>query len=143
MMIRIIAFALNAQEQLVFTKGLSDTDEPDIWVKDLTGAINLWIDIGQPDERRILKACGRSDQVAVYCYAGNTSKLWWDSIKNKLERARNLSIVAIPEEQSKALIALVERSMIIHINIQDGEMLVSADQGQVTVVPEIWKAPAN
>jgi len=128
---------------LVFTKGLSDTDEPDIWVKDLTGAINLWIDIGQPDERRILKACGRSDQVAVYCYAGNTSTLWWDSIKNKLERARNLSIVAIPEEQSKALIALVERSMIIHINIQDGEMLVSADQGQVTVVPEIWKAPAN
>jgi uncharacterized protein YaeQ len=143
MMIRIIAFALNAQEQLVFTKGLSDTDEPDIWVKDLTGAINLWIDIGQPDERRILKACGRSDQVAVYCYAGNTSTLWWDSIKNKLERARNLSIVAIPEEQSKALITLVERSMIIHINIQDGEMLVSADQGQVTVVPEIWKAPAN
>ena len=143
MMIRLIAFALNAQEHLVFTKGLSDTDEPDIWVKDLTGAINLWIDIGQPEERRILKACGRSDQVAVYCYAGNTSKLWWDGIKNKLERARNLSIVAIPEEQSKALIALVERSMIIHINIQDGEMLVSADQGQVTVVPEIWKAPAN
>ena len=80
MMIRIIAFALQANEDLTFTKGLSDTDEPDLWIKDLTDAIKLWIEIGQPDERRILKACGRADQVIVYCYGGQTSKIWWDGI---------------------------------------------------------------
>ena len=139
MMVRIIAFALQAQEDLVFTKGLSDTDEPDLWVKDLTDAIKLWIEVGQPDERRILKACGRSDQVIVYCYGGHTSKIWWDSIATKLTRARNLQVISIPAEQAKDLNKLVERSMVLHVNIQDGEAYVSSDMGQVTITPEIWR----
>jgi uncharacterized protein YaeQ len=139
MMVRLVAFALQAQEDLTFTKGLSDTDEPDLWIKDLTDAIKLWIEIGQPDERRILKACGRSDQVVVYCYGGYTSKIWWDGIANKLTRARNLKVISFPSEQANELTKLVERSMVIHINIQDGEVYVSSDQGQVTITPEIWR----
>ena len=139
MMVRIIAFAMQAREDLVFTKGLSNTDEPDIWIKDLTGAIDLWIEIGQPDERRILKACGRSKQVIVYCYAGHTSKIWWEGIRNKLERARNLQIITVPDSQAKALSQLVERSMILHVNTQDHEIYVSTDKGQVTINPEIWR----
>ena len=130
MMVRLIAFALQAQEELTFTKGLSDTDEPDLWIKDLTDAIQLWIEIGQPDERRILKACGRSDQVIVYCYGGHTSKM---------TRARNLQVISIPAEQAHTLNQLVERSMVIHINIQDGEAYVSSDKGQITISPEIWR----
>ena len=140
MMVRIIAFALQANEDLVFTKGLSDTDEPDLWIKDLTDAIKLWIEIGQPDERRILKACGRSDQVIVYCFGGHTSKIWWDGIANKLTRARNLQIISIPATQANELNKLVERSMVIHVNVQDGEAYVSADEGQVTITPEIWRS---
>ena len=139
MIVRILAFALQAQENLTFTKGLSDTDEPDLWVKDLTDAIQLWIEIGQPDERRILKACGRSDQVIVYCYGGQTSKIWWDGISNKLTRAKNLSVIAIPADQAKQLNGLVERSMVLHINTQDGEVYVSSEQGQVTITPEVWR----
>jgi uncharacterized protein YaeQ len=139
MMVRILAFALQAQENLTFTKGLSDADEPDLWVKDLTDAIQLWIEIGQPDERRILKACGRSDQVIVYCYGGHTSKIWWDGISNKLTRAKNLSVIAIPADQAKQLNGLVERSMVLHINVQDGEVYVSSDQGQITITPEVWR----
>ena len=111
-MIRIIAFALQAHDDLVFTKGLSDTDEPDLWIKDLTDQIKLWIEIGQPDERRILKACGRAEQIIVYCYGGQTSKIWWDGIANKLTRARNLQVIAIPSQQSQELTKLVERSML-------------------------------
>ena len=140
MMIRIIAFALQAHEDLSLTKGLSDTDEPDLWIKDLTDAILLWVEIGQPDERRIMKACGRSDQVIVYCYGGQTSKIWWDGIANKLTRARNLQVIAIPAEQAQALNALVERSMVLHVNVQDGEAYVSSDQGQVTITPELWRS---
>ena len=139
MMIRIVAFALQAHADLVFTKGLSEIDEPDLWIKDLTDAIKLWIEIGQPDERRILKACGRADQVVVYCYGGQTSKIWWDGIANKLTRARNLQVFSIPAEQAEDLNKLVERSMVIHVNIQDGEAYVSSDQGQVTITPEIWR----
>ena len=141
MMIRIIAFALQAHEDLVFTKGLSDTDEPDLWIKDLTDAIQLWVEIGQPDERRILKACGRAEQVVVYCYGGQTSKIWWDGIVYKVNRACNLQVISIPAEQAHALEKLVERSMVIHVNIQDGEAYVSSDMGQVTVTPEVWRAP--
>ena len=143
MMIRVIAFALQAHDDLVFTKGLSDTDEPDLWIKDLTDQIKLWIEIGQPDERRILKACGRAEQVIVYCYGGQTSKIWWDGIANKLTRARNLQVIAIPSQQSQELNKLVERSMVLHINIQDGEAYVSSDQGQVTISPEVWRSLQN
>jgi len=56
-MMRIIAFALNAHEQLAFTKGLCVDDEPEVWQKSLTDEIELWIDLGQVDEKRIRKAC--------------------------------------------------------------------------------------
>jgi uncharacterized protein YaeQ len=120
LMVRVLAFALHAHEDLAFTKGLSDADEPDIWLKDLTGSIELWIEVGQPDERRILKACGRAKQVVIYCYSGQNSKIWWDGIRNKLA-------------------AQTQRSMILHANIQDGEVFISNDQGQITFVPEVWR----
>jgi uncharacterized protein YaeQ len=91
LMLRLLAFVLFADEQLAFTKGLSDPDEPELWCKDLTGAIDLWIDLGQPDERRILKAAGRARAVAVCCY-GNAAQPWWETIAPKLERVRQLGV---------------------------------------------------
>jgi len=140
LMVRVLAFALHAHPELVFTKGLSDADEPDIWLKDLTGAIELWIEVGQPDERRILKACGRAQQVVIYCYAGQHSKLWWEGLRHKLERARNLTVVCLHAEDTRALAAQTQRSMIWHANIQDGEVFFSNDQEQLTFVPEVWRA---
>jgi len=139
MMVRLLAFGLHGQEGLAFTKGLSETDEPDVWLKDLTGAIKLWIEVGQPDERRILKACGRADEVVVYCYGGHASTVWWDGIRNKLARARNLRVVYLPAAQTRELAELAERTMDVNINIQDGTAFVSADKGQVTVEPEVWR----
>lgn len=139
MMVRLLAFGLHAQEGLAFTKGLSDADEPDVWLKDLTGAIDLWIEVGQPDERRILKACGRAEQVIVYCYGGHASTVWWDGVRNKLERARNLRVVHLPTGQTRELGELAERTMDVHVNIQDGTAFVSADRGQVTIEPEVWR----
>lgn len=139
MMVRLLAFGLHAQEGLTFTKGLSDTDEPDVWLKDLTGAIDLWIEVGQPDERRILRACGRAKQVVVYCYGGHASTVWWEGVRNKLERARNLRVVHFPATQTKPLSLLAERTMIVNINVQDGAAFVSTAKGEATVEPEIWR----
>ena len=139
MMVRLAAFALNAHEDLAFTKGLSETDEPDLWIKDLTGAVQRWIEIGQPDERRILRACGRAEEVIVYCYGGSSSRIWWDGVSNKLARARNLRVVNIPVEQSKALADLAQRGMRLNANISDGVLYLSAEAGDVTVEPESWR----
>ncbi|KAG1253364.1 hypothetical protein G6F65_017499 [Rhizopus arrhizus] len=139
LMVRLVAYALHAQEELAFTKGLSDTDEPDLWVKDLTGAVKLWIEVGQPEERRILRACGRADEVIVYCYGGSASKIWWDGVRNKLERTRNLKVINLPSDQTRALAKLAERTMQLNANISDGIVYFSADKGEVSVEPEAWR----
>ncbi len=121
MMTRVLVFALNAHERLEFGKGISDTDEPDIWQKDLTGAVEQWIEVGQPEERRILKACGRAGEVQVYAY-GSSADIWWKQVANKLARTKNLSVWRIDAEAAERLEALCERTMQLQVTIQYGEI---------------------
>ncbi|NUU00607.1 YaeQ family protein [Herbaspirillum robiniae] len=138
MMIRVLAFALNASEALAFGKGLSDVDEPDLWQKDLTGAVDLWIEVGQPDDRAILKACGRSERVVVYSYS-SVSNIWWNQTGSRVERAKNLKVVNIPAEASQALAALAQRTMQLQCTIQDGQIWLGANENMVLVEPETIK----
>lgn len=130
MMMRLLAFALHADEALVFGKGLSADDEPDLWKKDLTGAVELWIEVGQPDDKRLLKACGRAEQVVVYSYS-SASNVWWSQVGSKLERAKNLRVFNIPSSVSQSLAKLAQRSMQLQCTIQDGQIWFSA--GEETV----------
>jgi uncharacterized protein YaeQ len=141
MMVRILVFALNAHEQLEFAKGISDSDEPDIWQKDLTGAIERWIEVGQPDDRRIIKACGRAAEVAVYAF-GTSSDVWWKQIANKLTRAKNLSVWKVAPETAEALEKLCERTMQLQVTIQDGEIWVRNASDAVEVRLEALMAQA-
>lgn len=138
MMVRVLAFVLNASERLEFAKGLSDTEEPDLWQKDYTDAIQTWIEVGQPDDRRLLKACGRSEQVLVYSYA-SASDVWWKQMNSRLERAKNLCVLNIPAEQSQALARLAERTMQLQCTIQDGQLWVSAGSESVQVDVQVLK----
>jgi uncharacterized protein YaeQ len=138
MMIRLLAFALNAGPALSFTKGLFDTDEPDLWQKDLTGAIELWIEVGQPDEKRLMKACGRSAQVIVYSYSA-TSHIWYKQIASKLERARNLTIINVPAEASLQLERFAKRNMQLQCTIQDGQVWLTDSVDTVLVEREAVK----
>ena len=138
MMIRLLAFAIHANEALTFTKGLFDTDEPDLWQKDLTGAIQLWIEVGQPDEKRLMKACGRSEQVIVYSYSA-TSHIWFKQIANKLERAKNLTVINIPAEASGQLEKLAKRNMQLQCTIQDSQIYLTDGAETVLVERESFK----
>lgn len=138
MMIRVLAFALNASEALAFGKGLSDTDEPDLWQKDLTGAIEVWVEVGQPDDRAILKACGRADKVLVYSYS-STSHIWWSQTGSRVDRAKNLKVINIPAEASQALAALAQRTMQLQCTIQDGQIWLGANENMVLIEPETVK----
>ena len=138
-MISILAFAIHASEQLTFTKGLFDTEEPDLWQKDLTGAIELWVEVGQPDEKRLMKACGRSERVVVYSYSA-TSHIWYKQIANKLERAKNLEVIDIPSDASAQLEKMVNRNMQLQCTIQDGQIWLTDSVETVLIERETFKA---
>jgi uncharacterized protein YaeQ len=139
MMLRILAFARHASDTLTFTRGLSSSDEPDLWQKDLTGAIEYWIELGQPDEKRLRKACGRSQQVLVYCYSGNSAGIWWQQNSAALANIKNLAVLNIPAEKSKALAQLAQRNMQLQATIQDGDIWIADSESNVEVTPEIWQ----
>jgi len=143
MMVRLLAYALHADETLSFGKGLSTDDEPDLWQKDLTGAIELWIDVGQPDEKRIRRACGRARQVFVYCYGGHGAAIWWDQVGGKLERTRNLSVVSVPAAASQALAKLARRNMRLNCTIQDGQVWLDDTEDRVQVDLSVIRTPAS
>ena len=139
MMLRLLAFAHNASDTLAFTRGLSSSDEPDLWQKDLTGAIERWIELGQPDEKRLRKACGRSQQVLVYCYSGNSAGIWWQQNSAALVNIKNLAVLNIPAEKSKALAQLAQRNMQLQATLQDGEMWIADSESNVEVTPGVWQ----
>ncbi|MEC9198534.1 MAG: YaeQ family protein [Pseudomonadota bacterium] len=139
LMVRLIAFALNAHEALEMTKGISTDDEPDIWQKSLSGEIDLWIALGLPSEKLVRQSCAKSKQVVIYAYGGRTANMWWDKIKNSTTRFNNLQVVNLKEEDTSALAQLANRAMKLQVNIQDGEIMVSLDDQIVYLTPEIWK----
>ncbi len=133
MMVRVIAFALHAEEYLEFAKGISTDHEPTLWRKDFTGAIQDWIDVGLPDEKWLRKACGRATRVTLYTYGGNAAEMWWKQNAPLVERLTNLSIINLPHESTKALAKLAERNMQFSASIQDGAMTFSSDAEMVSV----------
>lgn len=139
MMLRLLAFALNAHADLAFGRGLSTDDEPDLWQKDLTGNIELWIEVGLPDERRLRKASGRARQVMVYGYGGRAVNVWWGQNRDKLARLENLRVLAVSADSSQALAKLARRTMQLQVMIQDGQVWVTDGEERIEVIIEMLK----
>ena len=133
MMVRVLAFARHASEQLSFGKGLSTENEPALWARALTGVIELWIEVGLPDEKHIRRACGQAEQVIVYAYGGNNVDNWWQQNQRHLQRLDKLTVYQVAEHSSKALAEMVKRTMQIQSTIQDGDMMVSGAEGTVQI----------
>jgi uncharacterized protein YaeQ len=141
MMVRLLAFALYADDALAFGKGLSSDDEPDLWHKDLTGAIKRWIEVGLPGERLIRKACGRAEQVVVISY-GRAADIWWNDNRGKLQRLNNLTVLKLDSETTLALAALASRTMQLQCTIQEGHIMMTSDAGMIEVEPKLWQGTA-
>ena len=133
MMVRVLAFALHAHEALAFGKGIGADDEPDLWQRDLTGAIQSWIDVGQPDERRIRRACGRAARVFVYAYGDRVVDAWWEKTAPHVERVGNLAVTKLSAAAVRAVGRLAERTMEAQCTIQDGQVWVTARDESVPV----------
>ena len=139
MMVRILAYALNADEQLEMTRGLSTDDEPDIWQKSLSGELELWVALGLPSDKIVRQSCGKANEVIIYSYGGRTAEMWWEKIKNSTTRFDNLRVVNFSEKDTADLAKLADRSMQLQVNIQDGEVMVSVGDSIVYVTPANWK----
>jgi uncharacterized protein YaeQ len=147
MMVRLVALALNAHAlqtdcggdgTLAFGAGLSDPDDPDVSLRDFTGRTRLWIEVGQPEDKPVARACSRADRVAVYAFH-HAAEVWWRGIENKLSRSDKLSVWRIPTEAAQAMAALAERSMQLQATIQEGSLLLSSAKGSVDVEPVRWR----
>ncbi len=135
-MVRLLAFVLYADDALVFGKGVSSDEEPDLWHKDLTGAIERWIEVGLPDERAIRKASARAAQVVVISY-GRAADIWWNENHGKLQRLNNLTVLRLDSETTLALAALASRTMQLQCTIQEGHIMVTSAAGMLEVEPKI------
>jgi len=147
MMVRLLALALHAHKlqtvcngdgTLAFGAGLSDPDEPDVWLRDFTGRTRLWIEIGQPEEKPVIKACGKADDVVVYCFH-HAAEVWWRGIENKLSRPRNLTVYRVPTAASQALAAMAERSMQLQATVQEGVLTLGNSDRTVDIECVKWK----
>ncbi|MEJ7930353.1 YaeQ family protein [Ramlibacter sp. AN1015] len=147
MMVRLAALALNAHElqascngdgQLAFGAGLSDPDDPDVWLRDFTGRTRLWIEVGQPEDRPIAKACGKADRVRVYVFA-HAAPIWWRGIEGKLSRLSNLEVFCFPAAASQQLASLAARSMQLQATVQEGVLSVGDGRNSVDIEPVRWK----
>ncbi len=146
MMMRLLALALNAWQiqglcqgdaTMGFGAGLSDPDDPDVWINDFTGRRRLWIEVGQPEEKPLVRACSKADQVIVYAYS-HAAEVWWRSIASKITRLERLRVWRVPADALSDLEALADRSMMLQATVQDGALTLGNNERSVTLEPQRW-----
>jgi uncharacterized protein YaeQ len=143
LMVRLLAFAVFAADDLEFGRGLSTDDEPDLWRRDLTGVVQTWIEVGLPEEKWLRKACGRARQVVVIAYGAAKAEQWWKRNEAELMRLDNLAVLALPAAAGPALAALAARSMRLDVNIQESQIWLGSDAGETSLQLRVLKAPAT
>ena len=139
LMVRLLAFALHADPALEFGRGLSSDDEADLWKRDLTGLIDLWIDVGLPEEKWLRKASGRSRQVVVLAYGGSKADQWWKRNEADLGRLDNLAVHAVPPAASASLAAMADRSMRLNVTVQESQVWIGSDASEASLQLRILK----
>lgn len=141
MMYRLVAFALHAHDDLEFTRGLSNDDEPDLWQKDLTGAVLLWMELGQPDLKRARRACGLARRVMVYTYDHRAARQWWSQHGTDYARFANLGVCHLAPRGGGRLDGLVQRSMELSATIQDDQIWLADGNHAVELERAVWQVP--
>lgn len=132
-MVRLFAFMRHASDRLALASGLTDEAEPDLWAKDRTGEVDLWVEVGLPDSKRIRKVSARARQVVIYSYGGRGAKAWWDAQHDKLQSLSNVSVFELPSDVTQALVPMVQRTMELNCTVQEGQMWIADSRGSVVV----------
>lgn len=130
MMLRLLAWIKYADERLQFTRGLSSDDEPELWLLNDHLGVDLWIELGLPDEKRIKKACSRAQAVALFAYNSRAAEIWWQQNQNN------------DDAQLAQLSAFADRTMTLQATLQEGSIWLSDAQNNLEIQLTAWQAPA-
>tara|TARA_R110002072_G_scaffold534_6_gene4006 strand:- start:179115 stop:179657 length:543 start_codon:yes stop_codon:yes gene_type:complete len=133
MMYRLLAFLYCAHEDLKFTRGLSTTEEPELWQKDYTGQIIQWIDMGLPDLKRIRQACGKSQSVKVFTYHQNKAQEWYQKNKSDFEKNKKLEVYHFNVNENGPIDKFVKKSMVLSCIIEESHMYLSNDNERIGI----------
>ena len=134
MMARVMAYCINMQEHLTFTKGLSDVEEPDLWVRTLDDQIALWIDVGEPDAERVKKSTRKANFVKVYSF-NSKSDVWWEQSKAKFDQLPAI-IYRINWPEIQAFAAMTQRTMALSFMITGNSAYITLGDQQCEVTWE-------
>ena len=131
------------QERMMqFTRGLCADDEPEAWLRNDHLGIDLWIELGLPDERRIKKACTQAAEVALFAYNSRAAQIWWQQNQSKCAQFANLSVWYLDDEQLAKVSAFADRTMTLQATIQDGVIWLSDDKNNLEVNLTVWQQPS-
>jgi uncharacterized protein YaeQ len=128
---RVLAYLLEFADGIEFSRGVSDPDEPTIAIRDLTGAINTWIDIGTPDAARLHKASKTSNRVAVYIHKDPTQFLK-QLAGERIHRSEALELYAIDRALVSALVSRLERRVAFSMSVTDRDLYLSIGPDNLT-----------
>ena len=131
---RLLAYCLNASRGVEFTRGLSTTEEPDIWRHSDSGELDLWIEIGQPEEPRLRKACGKAGAVKVYAF-GKSANTWWQLNGEVISALPRLEVWQFGWEETQALAGLMDRTMQWNVSVVGGVVYVDNGKESVSLEP--------
>jgi uncharacterized protein YaeQ len=129
MTVRLLAYCLNSARGLEFTRGISTADEPDLWVHSDHGEVDHWIEVGQPEEARLRKACGRARQVSVYAFAKSTPT-WWNLNGAGISALPHLQVVQFGWEEIQTAAGLLDRTVNLSVSVVGG--IVYLDNGSTS-----------
>jgi len=133
MLARVLAFCINSEEHLKFCRGLSASDEPDLWLRTLDDRIEQWIDVGEPDAERIRKASRISSAVKVYSFNARTrSDVWWQKTRENI-KSINISVYRFDWPDMQAVAQQIQRTMSLSVMISGDSLYISTEQGEFEV----------
>jgi uncharacterized protein YaeQ len=134
LVLRLLAYALFYEDGLSFTKGLSATDEPDLWVKSGDDRVLLWMEVGLPEQERIAKACRHAEKVALVA-GGRALQNWEQQQLPKLSGFSNLTIACFEADFVARLVATLQRSVNWEITVTEGTIYLV--EGEITLTSVI------
>jgi uncharacterized protein YaeQ len=126
MMARVLAYCLEYTEGIGFSKGIADPEDPALFVRDLTGALRVWIDIGSPDAARLHKASKAAPRVVVYTHK-DPAQLLRALDGERIHRAEALELYALDRELIAALVARRDRRTKLDLTVTQGHLYVTLD----------------
>lgn len=132
MMVRILAFCYRAAEHLTFAKGLSATEEPDLWLRHDNGTLLEWIEVGQPAPDRLKKASSQAASVKVFSY-GRGMDVWWKNNAQAIRALPKVEIHSFDAEELQHLVALADKTMNLTVSITEKIAYISTARENIAI----------